>query len=210
MQKHNTPGKLITFCGLDGCGKTTLIAMLSEYLTEQGYDVLLTKQPTQEFRDSKIFRSVQDTPEHIGYDYRAMSLMAAGDRLQHCCSTIIPALNAGKIVISDRYFYSCLANLKARGYIYDKWIYEILSCAVKPDLAFFLNIDVETAVKRVRARINEKDSYINIELQHKLKAEYEVISEKYDGIMIDTSKSILECFEAVLHSFQKVCSVEVA
>ena len=210
MLKHDTPGKLITFCGLDGCGKTTLITMLSEYLTEQGYDVLLTKQPTEEFRRSNIFRSVQDTPDHIGYDYRAMSLMAAGDRLQHCFNTILPALEQGSIVISDRYFYSCLANLKARGYIQDKWIYEILSHAVKPDLAFFLNIDVETALKRVRSRIDERDTYINIELQYRLKSEYEIIAGQYDGITINTAQSISDCFDAVLKHFHNICSSAVA
>lgn len=210
MQKHNTSGKLITFCGLDGCGKTTLITMLNEYLTKQGYDVLLTKQPTEEFRRSNIFRSVQDTPDHLGYDYRAMSLMAAGDRLQHCFNTILPALEQGKIVISDRYFYSCLANLKARGYVQDEWIYEILSYAVKPDLAFFLNIDVETALKRVRSRIDERDTYINIELQYRLKSEYEIISGEYGGITINTSQSIMDCFNSVVDYFRRLCSGEVA
>src|SRR5690606_3547179 len=112
------------------------------------YNTLLTKQPTQEFRNTEIFRNVQDTPDHIGYNYRAMALMAAADRLQHCSNFIIPALKSGKIILCDRYFYSCLANLRARDYCDDKWIYEISFHIPKPDLSFFLDIDVDTALRR--------------------------------------------------------------
>ena len=62
-----------------------------------------------------------------------------------------------------------LANLCARGYERDRWIYEIAKQSIPaPDLAFFLDVPVETAVARVRQRPEEKDRYIDMELQNKL------------------------------------------
>lgn len=177
MKKNTYPGRLISFCGLDGCGKTTMITMLSEYLDEKGYSVELTKQPTPFMRQTEIFRTFMDCPDHEQYEYRSLSLMAASDRIQHTVKYIEPLLKEGKIVISDRYYYSCLANLRARGYEQDKWIYEIAEHIVEPDLAVFLDIDVDTAVSRVRSRKEEKERYIDMELQHRLHQEYLDIAE---------------------------------
>ena len=151
MRPNKTKGHLFTFCGLDGCGKTTMLTMLKQEL-EQKYEVFLTKQPTDAVRQSDIFRTYMDSPDHDAYDYRSLSLLAASDRLQHVSKVIAPQMEGGNIVISDRYFYSCLANLQARGFVQDKWIYEIAESVVKPDVAFFFDVPVETAVARVRSR----------------------------------------------------------
>ena len=125
MKPHGGKGRLITFCGLDGCGKSTMIRRTEAYLTSLGYPVLLTKQPTDFVRRSDIFRTYMDAENHDAYDYRSLSLLAASDRVQHGNRVVLPALLAGKTVVSDRYFYSCLANLRARGYEDDRRIYEV-------------------------------------------------------------------------------------
>ena len=168
---HNTSGKLITFCGLDGCGKSTMLRKLDEYLTNRGLETFLTKQPTDFVRKSAIFRTYMDSPVHDNYDYRSLSLLAASDRVQHTNRVILPELTDGKIVISDRYFYSCLANLRARGYEDDVWIYDVASSIVKPDLAIFLDTSVETAVARVRSRSAEKERYIDMDQYRKIAEE---------------------------------------
>lgn len=177
MKKNMYPGSLITFCGLDGCGKTTTIHALSAYLQQKGYSVVLTKQPTPAMRQSPIFRNYMDCPKHDGYAYRSLSLMAAADRIQHGVNEIEPLLQEGNIVISDRYFYSCLANLHARGYEKDRWIYEIAESVVEPDAAIFLDVDVETAVERVRSRKEEKERYIDMPLQYRLRKKYLEIAD---------------------------------
>lgn len=197
MQEHGTKGKLITFCGLDGSGKTTLMNKLIAEL-EKDKTIFKTKQPTDAVRQSEIFRTYMDSPNHEEYDYRSLSLLAASDRLQHVHKTIKPHLNDGEIVISDRYFYSCLANLRARGFYKDKWIYEISSFMIKPDIAFFIDVPVETAIKRVRSREDEKDRYIDIELQYKLREEYLEICKKCGGVLISTETPLEESFDAVL------------
>ena len=119
MRENRAPGFLITFCGLDGCGKTTMMERLTNDL-KKDFDVFTTKQPTSNVRRSDIFRTYMDCPNHDAFDYRSLSLLAASDRVQHVSKVIAPALESGRIVLSDRYFYSCLANLRARGFKTDK------------------------------------------------------------------------------------------
>lgn len=196
MYENPTNGFLITFCGLDGCGKTTMMSRLIAEL-EGERELLITKQPTGAVRNSEIFRTYMDSPVHDAFDYRSLSLLAASDRIQHVNKTVLPALQSGKVVLSDRYFYSCLANLRARGFCEDEWIYEIASYIVKPDIAFFFDIPVETAIARVRSRPTEKERFIDAELQYRLREEYLDICERNGGILISTLIPEEECFSVI-------------
>ena len=206
MRPNNTQGKLITFCGLDGCGKTTMLTLLNEKLQSR-YNVFMTKQPTNFVRNSDIFRTYMDCPDHSAYDYRSLSLLAASDRIQHTNMQIYPHLKQGDVVISDRYFYSCLANLIARGFSTDKWIYEIAESIVKPDVAFFFDVPVETAVARVRTREAEKDRYIDMDLQYKLRELYIQICRSNNGILISTEQSISETTKIMFEEISKILEV---
>ena len=197
MNPHNESGKLITFCGLDGCGKSSMIRMLVDDLTDKGVDVFLTKQPTNAMRNTEIFRTFMDEADNSAYEYRALSLMAAADRIQHVNKVIFPALKAGKTVICDRYFYSCLANLCARGYKDDVWIYEISESIIKPDLAFFLDLPVELAVSRVRSRPEEKDRYIDMPLQYRLKELYKTICTINEGELVKSDMDINDTYSTI-------------
>ena len=202
MRANETDGLLITFCGLDGCGKTTMINKLIWDLGKE--NIFLTKQPTDFVRGSDIFRTYMDNPNHDAYDYRSLSLLAASDRVQHVNKVIEPQMADGKVVISDRYIYSCLANLRARGFKQDKWIYEISKSIVKPDIAFFFDVPVETAVSRVRKRANEKDRYIDMELQEKLRSEYIKICRANGGILISTELPESESYAIVKKAVKEV------
>lgn len=189
MRKNTAPGLLITFCGLDGSGKTTMLEMLEkDFRKSCKSKLLITKQPTNFVRSSDIFRTYMDSPDHSAYDYRSLSLLAASDRLQHSSKIIEPALRQGQTVLSDRYFYSCLANLRARGFTSDRWIYEIASSVVCPDIAFFFDVPVELAVARVRQRPAEKERFIDIGLQHRLREEYIEICESSGGVLIASDR----------------------
>lgn len=197
MKPHNTNGKLITFCGLDGCGKSSMIRMLTDILSKRNISYFVTKQPTDEMRNSEIFRTFMDCPDNTPYEYRALSLMAAADRIQHTNKIILPALEKGQTVICDRYYYSCLANLRARGYIQDEWIYEISKNIPKPDLAFFLDVPVEIAVSRVRMRPSEKNRYIDMTLQYLLENEYKEICNVNNGILVNSAGDAKDTFSVI-------------
>jgi dTMP kinase len=207
MRPNETNGLLITFCGLDGCGKTTMIRKLMADL-EKEYSIFLTKQPTDFVRQSAIFRTYMDCPNHNDFDYRSLSLLAASDRIQHSNKVIELEMEKGNIVLSDRYFYSCLANLRARGFKADQWIYEIAESIVKPDIAFFFDVPVEKAVSRVRSREAEKNRYIDMELQYKLHEEYRKICEMNNGILVSTELSVEESYKTVKEAVERVLKNE--
>ena len=171
---------------------------------EKDHMLFVTKQPTDAVRNSEIFRTYMDYPDHDAFDYRSLSLLAASDRLQHVNKVIEPEMKKGKIVLSDRYFYSCLANLRARGFEEDEWIYEIAESVVKPDIAFFFDLPVEEAMARVRRRPAEKDRYIDTELQHRLRKEYTDICAANRGIFISTMQSEDKCFEIVKNTVKEM------
>ena len=200
---HKTEGMLITFCGLDGCGKTTMIQRLANHLQVQGKPVLVTRQPTSFMRESEVFRTYMDQSDHSSYDYRCLSLMAAGDRIQHIHREILPALQAGHCVISDRYLYSWIANLRARGYLRDRWPLEIASYMLRPDCAFFIDVPVLTAVKRVRSRTEERDRYIDMELQYKLRQQYRNIARKNKGILLSSLEREDDVFTEILQYIER-------
>ena len=203
MRKKLTRGYLFTFCGLDGCGKTTMIRRLEAWLRQQGKPVLLTRQPTDAVRNSAIFRTYMDQPDHRDYEYRSLSLQAAADRIQHVTRYIYPAMQEGKIVLCDRYFYSCLANLLSRGYTKDRWIYEAASFVLQPDAAFFLDISVQEAIARVRQRAEEKERYIHESLQYRLRNSYIEIARKNKGILLSTAEEEEKTFEKIRQTVQK-------
>ena len=93
MKPHKTNGTLITFCGLDGCGKSTMIKRFTNWL-EKEYNVcpILAKEPTDVVRSSDIFRTFMDCKDNSLYDYRSLSLFAASDRVQHSSKIIYPIL----------------------------------------------------------------------------------------------------------------------
>lgn len=183
-----------------------MLTLLNEKLQSR-YNVFMTKQPTNFVRNSDIFRTYMDCPDHSAYDYRSLSLLAASDRIQHTNMQIYPHLKQGDVVISDRYFYSCLANLIARGFSTDKWIYEIAESIVKPDIAFFFDVPVETAVARVRTREAEKDRYIDMDLQYKLRELYIQICRSNNGILISTEQSISETTKIMFEEISKILEV---
>lgn len=205
--REKNGGYLITFCGLDGCGKTTMLQRLAEDL-EKDYDIFITKQPTDAVRSSKIFRTYMDCPNHDAFDYHSLSLLAASDRLQHVNKVIAPAMKNGNIVLSDRYFYSCLANLRARGFTEDEWIYDISRYVIKPDIAFFFDLPVTVALERVRSRPEEKDRYIDLPLQFRLSQEYIDICKANNGILISTMDNEDECYKIIKEAVEEMLENE--
>jgi dTMP kinase len=105
LKAKKYPGKLIVFEGTDGSGKTTMISMLVEYLTNKygANNVLQIKQPTDMSRKTKLFQKMMYSDNHDDIEYRAVQLLTMSDRIQHIHEVIEPALKAGKYIVCDRY-----------------------------------------------------------------------------------------------------------
>jgi len=101
-------GKLITFEGLDGCGKSTQLEKVHDWLTSRGYIVLKTREPGGT-KIGRQIRSILLNPEHKELQPESELLLYLSDRIQHLQETIIPAKKAGKIVLCDRFHDSTVA-----------------------------------------------------------------------------------------------------
>jgi dTMP kinase len=109
-QPHPPPrrGVLIAFEGGEGAGKTTQARLLAIWLREQGYDVLATHEPGATKMGMRLRALLLDTA-HAGLSPRAETLMYAADRAEHVESVIVPALERGTVVVTDRYVDSSIA-----------------------------------------------------------------------------------------------------
>jgi len=108
------PGRLIAFCGIDGSGKTTQLRLAADLVRSWGYEVLVTKQPTDFFRRQPLVRAYLDHGDN-SLGMPGMALLAAADRQLHIRTVLAPALARGCWVLTDRYVYSTYAFFLARG-----------------------------------------------------------------------------------------------
>ena len=143
-------GRFITMEGPDGSGKSTQIALLKEYLEKEGYDVIITREPG----GTKISENIREVI--LNPDYKEMSsvtemLLYASARAQLIAEVIVPAIDSGKAVISDRFVDSSLVYQgMARGLGVEK-VYEINKAAIgdyMPDVTFMLDLPAETGIAR--------------------------------------------------------------
>ncbi len=146
MQK----GKLIVISGIDGAGKTTLQDKLSQYLINKNEKVLITKQPTDSYRNNSDVRSFLDTGKS-SISINTLAMLAATDRMLHIEKVIIPNLMNGFHVICDRYVYSTYAYFQERGADLD-FVKILNKYVIKPDAGIFLKIDIDVAMARVLNR----------------------------------------------------------
>ena len=147
-------GRLITFEGLDGCGKTTQLEKAKDWLTEQGYDVLKTRQPGGT-KIGRQIRSILLDPEHEELQPESELLLYLSDRIQHIQEIIIPAKATGKIVLCDRFHDSTVAYQGYGRGLNLNSIESVVAHCIKPydpDLTILLNISPETVTLRLEQR----------------------------------------------------------
>lgn len=144
--------QFITFEGPEGSGKTSVIKEVYEALKRQGHDVIVTREPGGVAISERIRSLLLDYNDEV-MDARTEALLFAASRRQHVIEIIKPALEAGKIVLCDRYIDSSLAY---QGVARDLGIEEVYSLnlfAIEtyiPDLTLFIDISPETGLKRVK------------------------------------------------------------
>ena len=147
-------GKLITFEGIDGCGKSTQMRLLGQYLTERGVAVVSTREPGGTELGRKVRSALLDGGAG-SVEPLAELLLYAADRAQHVRRVILPALSLGKVVLSDR-FYDATTVYQgyARGFDLElvNQLNELATGGLKPDLTLLFDLDVETGLKRTMRR----------------------------------------------------------
>lgn len=184
-------GFFICVEGLDGCGKTTQAKILVGRLRKIGYDAVYTAEPSR----GKIGRFIKRYCLHGSKRVSGVveALLFAADRYEHVESEIIPALNNGKVVVSDRYIYSSLAYQGAAGLSLD-WIKRMNEHAVPPNLAIFIDVEPSTVIKRLKPK---KSVMENIETQRNVRKVYMKFVENRELVRVNGNKSKREVAEEI-------------
>jgi dTMP kinase len=140
-------GRLIVFEGIDGSGKSTLAAWLSQRLRDAGNDTVLRREPTDGPAGQELRRIISEGRKGIAPE--AETTLFIEDRRQHVASGIGPDLEAGRVVVLDRYYLSTAAYQGALGMDLEEIMARNESFAPQPDLAFLFDLPVSTALQRI-------------------------------------------------------------
>jgi dTMP kinase len=140
-------GVLLALEGVDGSGKTTQARLLAEALGSRGWEVILTREPTAFPAGEKLRRYLAGPARHLS-PAEELALFL-DDRREHVAQLIRPALDAGRLVITDRYYYSSVAYQGALGLDPARILAANEAFAPRPDLVFILALSPEAAVARL-------------------------------------------------------------
>lgn len=163
----------IVFEGLDGSGKTTQMELLRDRLVKAGHTVELTAEPT-EWTAGRLIRDIMEHRE-TAHPQTVAALFAA-DRIEHLHrpeTGILARLAAGEIVIGSRYYFSSLAYQSE--YANAEWIAALNSQAkqTRPaDITFFLDLQPEVSLARIKSNRNQIDLFENLEKLTKVRADF--------------------------------------
>lgn len=202
-------GKFIVFEGSDGSGKTTILNNVKKYLDESGIDYVLTREPG----GTKISEEIRDILLANGngeMGHRTEALLFAASRAQHVEELIRPNIEAGRLVISDRFVISSLAYQgfgRELGYEAVKGINDFAINGIYPDYTFFLNVDPITVLNRKKVAVEADRLESEDDMYHKRVYEgYQSILKDGDDrlIVIDASKSIDEVTRATLEKLKEI------
>lgn len=194
-------GKLFIVEGIDGSGKSTQLDLLHKWLVNQGYLVVFS-----EWNSSPIVRGTT----RRGKDQRLLSPMSfslihAADFASRTYAQILPALQAGAIVLADRYVYTAFARDAARG-VGRAWLRRMYSFAVQPTLAFYFDVPLEEAIRRIltgRPELKFYEAGMDLGLsadpydsfrqfQGLIRDEYDRIVTEFDLVRMDATQPLVE------------------
>jgi dTMP kinase len=152
-------GAFITFEGIDGCGKSTQLRLLASELGVRGLDIVTTREPGGTALGKRLRAALLDIDEQV--DPLAELLVFAADRAHHVRTLLLPALEANKIVLSDRYADATVAYQGAGRGFESKLIQDIVLLAtggLMPNLTLLFDLSVAESAVRTRRRVASKNT----------------------------------------------------
>ena len=191
----------ITFEGGEGAGKTTQINILKKYLEDQGLEVIITREPGGVTSAENIRAVIFDNE----IDPITETMLYAAARREHYIKKIKPALDAGKIVICDRFIDSSIVYqgiVRSVGVDLVENINKYVINNIEPDLTIFFDLDPEIGLKRVSLRNEQMNRFDKESLDFHLKVRkgYKLLSKTRNRfVLIDASKSIEEVTKQIIN-----------
>jgi dTMP kinase len=194
------PGRLIIVEGIDGSGKSTQLDLLRKWLVNQGYLVIFS-----EWNSSPIVKSTTRRGKRRQLlSPMSFSLIHAADFASRTYSEITPALQAGAIVLADRYVYTAYVRDAVRG-VNRGWLRRLYSFAVPPTLAFYFDVPLDEAMKRIslgRPELKYYEAGLDLGLAHDpfesfrlfqglIRSEYEQVVDEFGLVRMDATESLV-------------------
>lgn len=198
----NKKGLFISIEGPDGSGKTTIFRMLGEMLQQKNYDILMTREPGGIPIAEQIREIILDK-KNTEMDARTEALLYAAARRQHLVEKVIPAIAAGKIVLTDRFIDSSLAY---QGYARQLGVEEVFSInqfaieEIMPQLTLYFDVDPEVGLKRINNNEHREVNRLDLErleFHEKVREGYLLLLKQFPNriVKIDASQSVETVFE---------------
>jgi dTMP kinase len=194
-------GRLIVIEGPDGSGRSTQVDLITAKLESDGHAVATTGLKRSELIGKGILEAKQKLP--LGK--KTLTLFYAADFADQLEHKIIPALEAGYIVLADRYIYTLMARSTVRG-IGRRWSYDLFGFTIKPDLVFYLDVQPEELFHRVFQKYATLDYYESgadlglsddlyesfVIYQRMMAKEFKIMESRYGLVPIDANRSVSE------------------
>jgi dTMP kinase len=192
-------GALIVLEGTDGSGRSTQIALITEYLESQGFAV----ETMGLRRSSLLARDIDQLVAENTVTRLTLALMYAADFYDQLENRIIPALRSGMIVLADRYIFTLIARAVVRG-LRREYLHGIYGKALQPDLTFWLDVGPEVAFERLfkksqaisyweagRDMSFSSDLYQSfIRYQTLVRKEFEALSRRHSFLRVDAEQNV--------------------
>ena len=200
-KNYGIPGKLIVVEGIDGSGKSTQLRLLEKWLRYNEFEVFRT-----EWNSSELVKSITSKgKKKETLTPTTFSLLHATDFADRFERNILPLLRAGYFVLADRYVYTAYARDVTRG-CNPNWVRKVYDFAIKPDIAFYFRVPLDTAMDRIlsgRPRLKfyeagmdlnlSKDIYDSFRIfQSKIVDQYEEMSKREEFYIMDATAQIQE------------------
>lgn len=200
-------GRFIVVDGVDGAGKSTQVERLAAALRARGHAVHVTGEPSGWPIGQLIRRYLRGELRDGVPGWSSMALLFSADRMQHVEHEILPHLEAGEVVLCDRYDPSSIAYQSAIGpdgadrTELMRWIALLNGHARRPDLVLLLDLDPQLAAARRTQRGGEAELYETLELQRRIRACYAELPAVRPNdrlVRVDASRSIDEVHAQML------------
>ena len=199
-------GLFVVIDGIDGSGKTTQCALLAQFFGERGVLCALSKEPTGVDWGKKLRESAAagrlSLKDELDYFIK--------DRRDHIARTIQPVLDAGGVVILDRYYYSTAAYQGARGADIEEILRVHREFAPEPDVALIMDIAAAAGLQRVRARGDEPNAFEDHDALNKSGAIFRELAARCGHLLlIDASQPVSALRKAVLAAVAAAANAKV-
>jgi dTMP kinase len=200
VEDQALPGRLIIVEGIDGSGKSTQLDLLRKWLVNQGYLVI-----SSEWNSSPIVKGITRRGKRRQLlSPMSFSLIHAADFASRTHSQIMPALRSGAIVLADRYVYTAYARDAVRG-VNRAWLRRLYSFAMPPTLAFYFDVPLEEAMRRIsigRPELKFYEAGLDLDptndpyesffrFQGLIRQEYECVVSEFGLVRMDATESLV-------------------